>query len=188
MKPPKHAYPRSAYRRFLRRCRCGMNRVLRGRIRLSVEHPSRAPGQERLLAVIFAIDNSDTMGWWQWDATCLVSPRESVQVHMYIQTVEARWEVRICSIHHVRGDQTSTTNSSITWCPYIQVLSSAHYKPSISRSRVLDSALIQAFTPHVLIMACRIWFTHQQNSSSHSNLFLGAVQTSHLRPSFTKLC
>ena len=51
MKPPKHAYPRSAYRRFLRRCRCGMNRVLRGRIRLSVEHPSRAPGQERLLAV-----------------------------------------------------------------------------------------------------------------------------------------
>ena len=63
-----------------------------------------------------------------------------------------------------------------------KVLISVHCKPSLTRSRFLDAALIQAITPLVLIMGSRIWFTHQQNNCSHSNLFLRAVQTSNLRP------
>ena len=82
------------------------------------------------------------------------------------------------------GSQSVLNPSRQGWmCLHDQsLLISVHYKSSLSRSRFLDSALSQAVTPLVLIMACRIWFTHQQNNSSQSNLFLRAVQTSHLRP------
>ena len=153
--------------------RCGVDKVLRG---LSLEHPSRALGQDSSPWY-----SQSTAPLWQWDATDLLKSLSDVG-GAFVNHGRCKCT---CTYKQRKLDGKPDCAQSITSRMNVRarpkVLISAHYKPSLSRSRILDSARIQAVTQPVLIMDSRIWFTLQQNNSSSSNLFLRAVQTSNLR-------